>query len=237
MNVFTISIISLVISGLSATVAVLSFTSNRSLLIFFKDKDNTPAPIIPNEIYALVEENGKTRRIPFPEGFLYHIQVFNPSPKDIAFFHMGFIFDQELPIGVWTQATFGWLSKTPKVLLDDPLHGSSEIYIPVAPQGVFKAHSFTPLYFFARTDNHPFPKDVELQFKYAVRKFPYIGKNTHYKTFRQQLDVSNTQYEIGLKKDTMKQLTQQVPQSPKPKQTPPFRRRHKIKRKYKNYNK
>ena len=64
-----ISIISLLISGLSSTVALLSFASNKSKLIFFGDDDPVPEAIIESEITAdRINEKGKTEQLPFPNG-------------------------------------------------------------------------------------------------------------------------------------------------------------------------
>ena len=113
--------------------------------------------------------------------------------------------------------------------MNDPIHGPGEIYIPDAPQRVFKAHSFTPLYLFVATDGSPFPKQLTFQFKYSVRSFPYFGKDHYHKVFVRNLDLSSVQEEMQSKKDLMKQLTQPVQKSQKPKQTPPYskkRRKH-----------
>lgn len=226
-----ISIISLIISGLSATVSILSFASNKATLIFFGDEDLVPEATIESEITAIYkDEKGKQKHISFPNGILYHIQVFNPSPKDIAYFHMKFIADGCIHKDVWTLKTLGWATDNAKIVMNDPLHGPGEIYIPDAPQGVFKAHSFTPLYLFVKTDGSPFPKQLTFQFKYAVRSFPYFGKDHHYKSFVNDLDISNTEREMQSKIEVMKQLTQPVQKSQKSKQTPPYskkRRRNK----------
>lgn len=238
MSTFTISVISIIISGLSVIVSIISFASNRSLLIFFNSKDIKPMPIAKSEISALSKnDKNDAKKVPFPEGLLYHVQVFNPSPKDIAYFHMEYIFDNTLHKDVWTHKTLGWFSEKPTIVLNDPIYGPGEIFIPNAPHGVFKSHSYTPLYCFVRTDEHPFPKSVIFRFKYAVRTFPFIGKKSHYKTFVRNLDISNVHQEIQSKTKIMKQLTQSMPQSPKSKQTPPYRQRHKIKRKHKDHNK
>lgn len=227
-----ISIISLLISGLSSTVALLSFASNKSKLIFFGDDDPVPEAIIESEITAdRINEKGKTEQLPFPNGILYCIQVFNPSPQDISFFNMQYIVDGEIPKNVWSEKTIEWFSDNAKVIMHDPIHGSGEIYIPDTSFGVFKAHSFTPLYLFVSTDGSPYPKQLRFQFNYAVRSFPYFGKNHHYKSFVKDLDITNTEKEMQLKTEAMKQLTQPMRRSQKPNQTPPYskkrRRRNK----------
>lgn len=234
MNTIIISIISLIISGLSATAAILSFTSNKAGLIFFRDDDLEPLAIVNSEIFARYkDDNGKEKRIPFPNGILYHIQVFNPSPQDIAYFHMGFIVDKEIYKDVWTLKTLGWATNRAKIIMNDLVHGPGEIFIPTAPQGVFKAHSFTPLYLFVTTDGSPFPKQLSFQFKYAVRSFPYFGKKHRYKSFIRDLDLSNVKLEMTSKQQAMKQLTSPVQKSLKPNQTPPYSKRRKHNRRKK----
>ena len=229
-----ISIISLIISGLSATISILSFASNKAELIFF-NSDLQPGAIINSEIAAIYkDEKGKKRQIPFPNGILYHIQVFNPSPKDIAYFHMEFIADKLIHKDVWTLKTLGWATDNAKIVMNDPIHGPGEIYIPDAPQGVFKAHSFTPLYLFVSTDDGSFPKQLTFQFKYSVRSFPYFGKDHYHKIFIRDLDLSNVQEEMQSKKDLMQQLTQPMQKSTKPKQTPPYSKQTKHNRRKKH---
>ncbi|WP_283586319.1 hypothetical protein [Limosilactobacillus vaginalis] len=234
MNTVTISIISIFVSALSATIAFLSFTSSRAELIFFRDDDLKPLAIVNSEIFAkYTDHSGKEQRIPFPNGILYHIQVFNPSPQDIAFFHMEFIVDKEIHRDVWTLKTLGWATDRAKIVMNDLIHGPGEIFIPTAPQGVFKAHSFTPLYLFVTTDGSPFPKHLSFQFKYAVRSFPYFGKKHRYKLFVRDLDLSNVKLEMTSKQEAMKQLTSPVQKSLKSKQTPPYSKRRKHNRRKK----
>lgn len=206
------------------------------MLIFFDADDLVPAPIVRSEITAdYIDKNGDKHEIPFSNGILYHIQVLNPSPSDIAYFHMQYVVDGELHKDVWTQKSFGWVDnadKKVKIVMHDLIKGSGEIPIPDSPQGVFKAHSYTPLYVFLSTDNSPFPKKVQFTFKYAVRSFPYLGKRNRYKTFSADLDISNVQLEIQSKTKVMQQLTSQGQKSPKSNQTPPFKSHntHKIHR-------
>lgn len=221
------SIISLIFSGTSVVVSMISLLANRSMLIFFGDDDLVPMAITRSELTAIyTDKKGNKHKVPFTDGILYHIQVFNPSPSDIAYFHMHYVIDDQMPKDVWTQKSFGWVDsvdKKVKVVMYDPIKGSGEIPIPDSPQGVFKAHSFTPLYVFLNTEDSPFPKKVKFTFKYAVRKFPYLGKHHRYKTFSADLDISNVQAEIRSKTKAMQQLTGPVQKSIKSKQTPPYK--------------
>lgn len=147
---------------------------------------------------------------------------------------MEFIADKLIHKDVWTLKTLGWATDNAKIVMNDPIHGPGEIYIPDAPQGVFKSHSFTPLYLFVSTDDGPFPKQLTFQFKYSVRSFPYFGKDHYHKIFIRDLDLSNVQEEMQSKKDLMQQLTQPMQKSTKPKQTPPYSKQTKHNRRKKH---
>lgn len=233
MDTASISIISLVISGISVFIALLSFISNKAELIFFSDQNNEkPEAITDGEIKTVYISNKQRKRVNLPEGILYHVQILNPSPKDIAYFHMEFLFDKK-PTSMITTNSFAWLTDKVRFEKYDPIQGSGTLPLPSEPQGVFKAHSFTPLYAFTPLEVGNLPQDVEFQFRYAVRKFPYIGKRNHYQTFKIKLDLSGTKESIAVKTKAMKQLTQQEQKLPKSKQTPPYSKRRKHNRRKK----
>lgn len=230
-----ISIISISISAISVIIAILSFTSSKAELIFFNSEDTSPLPTINGELYATYKDKkGKTKRIDFPEGLLYHIQVFNPSPKDIAYFGMMLTFNGR-PTEAWTRKTLGWATDDPKIILYDPIHGSGEISIPSASYGVFQAHSFTPLYIFMPIDITPIPPTADFQFEYAVRRFPYFGKDRRYSKYKVTLQLKDFGEILKLKRASMKRLTQPMPQSQRPKQTPPYSKQRKHNRRRKHY--
>lgn len=222
----TSTIVSLALSSLSVFISTLSFTSSRPTLIFF-NKNSEPSGIINLEINAIYDdEKGEKQTVSFGEGVLYHIQVFNPSPHDIAYFHMEFIDNNLKHRDVWTYKSFGWASNKPKIVHKDPIKGTWEIYIPEAPQGVFKAHSFTPLYAFFSTTEGPFPTKATFKFKYAVRSFPYLGAKHRYKTFSKTLDLANISTEMQSKQKLMKELKQPGQSSTKTQNTPSFKSRN-----------
>lgn len=223
MSTTTISIISLFIAAASALFTALNFYSNRAVLILFGKSDIHPLPVTEGEIYATDSE----KTVPFSNGILFHLQVLNPSPKDIAYFHMQFVADDRLA-EVWTMKSFGYMNE-PNIIMYDPIKGRGEINIPESPQGIFKAHSFTPLYAFMSTDGSPFPHYVNFQFKYSVRHFPFLGKRSFYKVLSVNLDLTNVEIEMKLKQKAMQQLTSQEQKSPKSKQTPPYKNRNKRK--------
>lgn len=229
-----ISVISISISAISMIIAILSFASNKAELIFFGSDDAVPLPVTTSEIFATYKDkHDKIKKIEFPEGLLYHIQVFNPSPKDIAYFGMMFTFNGQ-PTEVWTKKTLGWATDSPKIISYDPIRGTGEINIPPAPYGVFQAHSFTPLYIFMPIDISPIPPTAEFQFEYAVRRFPYFGKNRRYSEYKVTLQLKDFDEILKLKRESMKQLMQPMPQSQKPKQTPPYSKQRKHNRRKKH---
>lgn len=223
-----ISIISLSIAAISALFTGLNFYANRAVLIKFGEEDKHPLPIIKNEIYAY---NG-VQTVPFKNGIMFHFQILNPSPKDIAYFNMHFVSDDRIT-QVWTMKSFGYMEKEPKIIMNDPIKGKGEINIPYSTQGVFKAHSFTPIYAFMSTDEFSFPQQVNFQFNYSVRRFPFIGKKSYYKEFSIDLDLTNVELGMKSKQKAMKQLTQQEQKLPKSKQTPPYSKRRKHNRRKK----
>lgn len=226
-----ISVISILVSAISVIISILSFTSNKAELIFFGSDDTSPLPVIEGELSATYKnDKGKIQKIDFPEGLLYHIQVFNPSPKDIAYFGMSFLFNGR-PTEVWTNKTLGWATDNPKVILFDPIHGSGEINIPNAPQGVFKAHSFTPLYLFMGIDIVPIPPIAKFHFEYAVRRFPYFGKKNRYSEYEVTLQLTDFSEMLQSKRKSMQQLTESVKEQTKPSQTPPYTRKRRKRKK------
>lgn len=223
-----ISVISLFIAAISAMFTGLNFYSNRAVLIKFGEDDNHPLPVVENEIYAY---SGK-QTAPFNNGIMFHFQILNPSPKDIAYFNMHFVSDGRIA-QVWTMKSFGYMEKEPKIIMTDPIKGKGEINIPYSTQGTFKAHSFTPMYVFMSTDEFPFPQKVSFQFNYSVRHFPFIGKKSYYKKFSINLDLTNVESGMKSKQKVMKQLTLPVQKLLKPNQTPPYSKRRKHNRRKK----
>lgn len=221
----TSTIVSLALSSLSVFISALSFTSSKPTLIFF-NKNSKPSGIIDSEISAIYDDKkGKEQTVPFDEGVLYHIQVFNPSPHDIAYFHMEVIDNNLKYREVWTYKSFGWLPTKPKFVHKDPIKGTWEIYIPEAPQGVFKAHSFTPLYAFFSTTEGPFPTKATFKFKYAVRSFPYLGARHRYTTFSKTLNLTNISTEMQSKQEVMKLLKRSGQPSTETQGSPSFKSR------------
>lgn len=203
-----ISLISIIISALSVAISMLSFVSNKAELIIFEPGNEEGAlPVIDGELKVIYNDSkGKKHEIDSADGLLFHIQVFNPSPKDIAYFHMGFTLLGR-PAELWTKKSFTWATDNPKIILFDPIHGSGEINIPEATQGVFKAHSFTPLYLYMPIDLKPIPPKAYFQFKYAVRRFPFIGKASRYSEFTKELSLTGFSEIMKAKHKTMQQLT------------------------------
>lgn len=223
-----ISIISLVIAAVSAIFTGLNFYANRAVLIKFGEDDKHPLPIVNGEIYA----STGNQKVPFKNGIIFNFQVLNPSPKDIAYFNMHYEADGRIS-QVWTIKSFGFMEGDPKIVMVDPIKGKGEINIPYSTQGVFKAHSFTPIYAFMSTDEFLFPQKVNFQFYYSVRHFPFIGKKSYYNKFSIDLDLTNVELEMKAKQKVMTQLTTPMQQSLTSKQTPPYSKRRKHNRRKK----
>lgn len=111
-----ISVISLFIAAISAMFTGLNLYSNRAVLIKFGEDDNHPLPVVENEIYAY---SGK-QTVSFNNGIMFHFQILNPSPKDIAYFNMHFVSDGRIA-QVWTMKSFGYMEKEPKIIMTDPI--------------------------------------------------------------------------------------------------------------------
>lgn len=233
MSSHTIAILSLIVSAVSAFAAVfgvLAFMANRREIISFGANSKIEwSPIAQGEIIAKGKKGKKEHIVPFNNGFLIHLQFLNPSPNDIAYFGMQFQWDGKI-IEPWTHKSFGYLDGPIKIILLDPLH-TAEIPIPPANQGVFKANSFNPLYVFASTDEGPLPQKATFSFKYAVRKFPYIGKRNHYSTFSAELNLTKLPELQKLQIESMKQWTQPMQSKKGSNSTPPYSSRKRNKHK------
>lgn len=219
-----LAIISLIVSAISAFASVfgiLSFIANRREIISFAPTSpKSWDPIAKGEIIAKIKDGKKDKFEYFDNGFLIHLQFLNPSPHNIAYFDMHFEWEDKVS-APWNLKTFGYYDGPVKAILHDPKI-TTELFIPEAPQGVFNANSFTPLYLFASTDNGPIPKEATFSFKYAVRKFPYIGKKNHFSTFTMDLDLTELPKQLKLQQESMKQLMHQEQSKTKSKQTPPY---------------
>lgn len=226
MNATTIAIISIfisLVSGVASVFAIMTFFANRAELIqFVQTGPKEYTPMIKGELSADYVHNGVKKSIKFPQGILVHFQFLNPSPKDIAYFHLQFELNGHFQ-EAWTEKSFSWATDKPKIVLHDILH-PADIPFPHEPQGVFKAHSFTPIYAFMELDTDPIPPSADFVIRYAVRKFPFFGKKNHYKTFTVHLDLNGSEEMLKSKQAAMQQLTKSTQKSTKTHQTPP---RHK----------
>lgn len=219
-----IAIISLIIAALSTVISILSFFSNkRELIELTQSTSKSWIPIATGEIKCEFIKN-KSANFDLPMGIMVHLQILNPSPKDIAYFHVQYSFDDRLQ-EVWTKDTVGWANDIPKFLRFDLIHGYGELPFIQSPQGCFKANSLTPFYLYARLDDCPLPKHISVAFRYSVRKFPYIGKRNHFSTYELELDTSDLNKMLQSKQEAMKQLTQKVPTKPNSSKHPHNKRR------------
>ncbi|WP_051998286.1 hypothetical protein [Loigolactobacillus coryniformis] len=205
----TIAIISLLISGFSTLIAILSYYRNRSELILFgKGSASSPTPIIAGEI-TIEDPSGKKESL--PDGLLVHMQFLNPSPNDIAYFNFHFEMNGRIVEAV-TQKSYSWFTDRPRFVLHDLLH-TAEISFFKEPQGKFPANSLTPIYAFMPLEMSPIPDQVSFVICYAIRRFPYFGKNRRFSTLTMKLDLNDFETLIKSMKQTMKLLSSSKPQS------------------------
>lgn len=153
-----------------------------------------------------------------PNGILVHLSFLNASPEDISFFFIGFYTQNSQKevklIECYTLKSIRNISSDSHIILTSSEGLDSEVFFPPAPFGVFKAHSYTPLWFFMPIrDNDVLPKEVTLSLNYAVPHFPFFGRNSYSKKFAVKLDLSNFDKEMLAKRKLMQKVTEQMLQS------------------------
>lgn len=199
-----ISLIISIISGLAALVAILGYWSNkRELIQFMETSSDSYSALIEGQIFY---HNDKGERMFLPSGVLVHYQFLTPSPNDIAYFHMGFIVNDKIVPSI-TERSVVDHSKHPTFKLYD-LKSTTIIQLPKDPQGVFKANSLTPIYGFLPIEYGPVPDEVKFYIRFAIRKFPYIGKRNHYQTFEHTIKLTNFEMITKSNSKVMQQLSQ-----------------------------
>ncbi|WP_447353071.1 hypothetical protein ACM665_05255 [Enterococcus faecalis] len=174
-----ISLVISIISGLAALFAIMGYLSSRPTLIQFMDTNKDSYSCITEGQIYYEDDMGNIRYL--PAGILVHYQFFNSSPRDIAYFHLGFEIDGKIT-EAFTELSVSPQAKKPTFRFFD-LMKTYIISFPKEPQGIFKANSLTPIYGFLPIESFP-PKEVTFFIRYAIRKFPYIGKRNYYTTFK-----------------------------------------------------
>lgn len=199
-----ISLIISIISGMAALVAILGYWSNRRELIQFMETSNDSySALIEGQLFYHTERG---ERMSLPPGVLVHYQFLNPSPNDIAYFHMGFIANGRIVPSITERSVIDY-NKHPTFKLYD-LKSTTVIQLPKDPQGIFKANSLTPIYGFLPIEHGPIPDEVTFYIRYAIRKFPYIGKSNHYQTFKHSIKLTNFEMITKSNRKVMRQLAQ-----------------------------
>lgn len=205
-----LAIISLIISafsGIAAIFAILGYWGNKPELIQFMETNNDSYVSATEGQISYIGDDGKKYYL--PSGIMVHYQFLNPSPKDIAFFHLNFIVNGNIT-EAFTERSVITQAKKPSFLFFDLLK-SYIIQFPKYPQGVFPANSLTPIYAFLPLEAIPVPEKVTFSIRFAIRKFPYIGKRNHYQTFEHTVYLNDYEMITRSNRAVMKQLRQSGP--------------------------
>ena len=205
-----IAIISLIISalsGIAAIFAILGYWGNKPELIQFMETDEDSYTSIVEGQISYQGDDGKTYYL--PSGILVHYQFLNPSPKDIAYFHMNFIVNGVITPSI-TEKSVMDQSKNPSFKLLN-LKQITIFQFPKDPQGIFPANSFTPIYAFLPIETTPSPEKATFSIRFAIKKFPYIGKHNHYQTFEHTVYLNDYEMITRSNRAVMKQLRQSGP--------------------------
>lgn len=215
MTTLQISIISLIISSLSAAITIFSFFRNRSELFQLMSTDKKGYEVIVAGEISFKDDKGDKKYL--PDGLMVHLQFLNPSPNDIAYFHLQFeykIEHQTMIKEIFTQTSVGWATDNPKFVFSDGMK-TSELPFVKNPSGKIPANSLFPLYAFISLDDIPVPQEMTLVMRYAVRRFPYITQKGHYKTYKLKLDLLTYPKELRQKQAVVKLLSTPVQSRPK----------------------
>lgn len=94
---------------------------------------------------------------------------------------------------------FSYATNHPLFAMHDT-NGIGEINFPESTEGKFLSHSFTKMNAFLMLSPSSNSDTATFNIKYAVRKFPYIGKNNRYITYQLKLNLSKFKKEMKLKK-------------------------------------
>lgn len=190
------------VSIFAVIISFLSYLYNRPKLLELRLTKKTGkkyTPITEGQIYFKFKTpSGDEAFQPLPNGVLVHLSFLNPSPHDIAYFNLGFYADKKL-IESYTNKSVSHITNNPTFVYTEEVNADSgDISFSENPYGTFKANSYTPFFAFMplREGDKPFPKKVDFKICYSVKRFPYFGKNSHYKSIIVPLDISNVEKEI-----------------------------------------
>lgn len=213
--------ISIIISTVATIISVITFFRNRSQLI--QTNKISITPVCEGQIKLQYKKGEKILTDPLPQGILVHLSFLNPSPRDIAYFCLCFrsykldgLKLKVKMIEAYTQKSVGHITNKPTFLYTDNYGYTGELTVPKRPFGKFEATSYTPFYVFMplRNSDKPFPKNVFLELNYSVRKFPYIGRRSSYRTFSLPIDLSNIEKSLQEQQQTMQQVKKSTKKHP-----------------------
>ncbi len=204
----TISLIALILSGLTY------LRNRRNLIQLVPTNEHMYQVVASGQIAVCPVSNKENICDILPDGILVQLSFLNPSPVDIAYFHLGFFTDDYL-IEAITEKSYDYKSQCAFIYTSsDGLSG--EIKFPHQPYGSFKANSYTSFAcFMPIRELDTVPKKVDLQISYAIKRFPFIGKTNSYKVMSIPLDLSNIGQEIQKQKKLMQQVQVQMQLYPK----------------------
>lgn len=182
----------------------MSFFRNKAELIIFADRNKNSWNSIAEGEITFTTELGEV--YPLSSGVLFHYQFLNPSPHDIAFFNLHFDAAGRT-CQFFCDKSVGYATKNPTFIHHD-LINTAELPFPHEPQGTFNANSLTPLYCFLSTEQLANADYGTVILCYAIRKFPYLGKRNHFRTFKHHVNLANLEELAQSKQEVMTQLTQ-----------------------------
>ncbi|EDN9114273.1 hypothetical protein GWY05_06870 [Listeria monocytogenes] len=181
-----------------ATISLSSIAVLISAFTLFKNRKNLTVDICKNlEVITdgQIELINPTEEInSYGAGFLYQVQVVNPSPNDIAYFDIrAFSPDNNQNTYLLTRKSLAPSVKDAKVFKRE---GSEifELEIPDKNHGIFKANSYTYLDIFILPQEH-IKNNIIVSFKIAksaiLRDAFAVTKRKRYKFYSTKFDLSD----------------------------------------------
>lgn len=208
--------IPIVISAIATLISLLGYLRNRPKLIQIrKTSSKMYEPIVEGQIGAEYFEHEKIQLTPLPAGIIIHLAFLNTSPSDISYFSIGFYEkvsrNETRLVECYTRQSLLIDNPTLKFIYSAPNGDFCEIYFPKNTYGLFKAHSYTPLWFFMPLrPKDKIPKKIKFNLNYAMRSFPFFGKNSYTKKLTIKLNLSNLEKELIEQQELMQDMPNQM---------------------------
>ncbi|MBC1642300.1 hypothetical protein HCB41_00220 [Listeria welshimeri] len=191
-------------SGLAVFMSAYALFKNRkNLTVTLPDN----LEIIAKDQIVLTNSNGDVSTL--DNGFLYTLQIVNPSPNDIAYFDLrAFSPDNNLNTYALTRKALSTTFKDAKIFKYDG-DESYELEIPDKNYGVFKANSYTHLDLFILPQPH-IKNNIVVSFKIAksalLKDSFAVTNRKRYKFYSTNFDISNsTLLRISIEQDKKQQ--------------------------------